>query len=387
MRRMWISVLALVGLTAVACAGGDSTQVVVGEIDLDEVARGIHERVLTLDTHDDIPPNFATPEVDPGVRDDRQMNLPKMREGGLDVGFFVVYVGQGDNTPDGFAQAYEQAITKFEAIHRMTDEMYPDQIELAYTAEDVLRINAAGKLVAAIGMENGWPVGEDLGKLAEFHARGGRYITLAHNGHNQIADSAQPREGEPAELHGGLSEFGREVVAEMNRLGIMIDVSHISKNAMLQAAAQSVAPVMASHSSCRRMCDVARNMDDEQLRALRESGGVIQIVAVGDFLKQRPEVDTKAGLANVASVADLVDHIDYAVNLIGIDHVGISSDFDGGGGIVGWNDATETPNVTRELVERGYSEQDIAKLWGGNLLRVWRQVETIASELQGSGGE
>lgn len=387
MRRMWISVLALVGLTAVACGGGDSTQVVVGEIDLDEVARGIHERVLTLDTHDDIPPNFATPEVDPGVRDDRQMNLPKMREGGLDVGFFVVYVGQGDNTPDGFAQAYEQAITKFEAIHRMTDEMYPDQIELAYTAEDVLRINAAGKLVAAIGMENGWPVGEDLDKLAEFHARGGRYITLAHNGHNQIADSAQPREGEPAELHGGLSEFGREVVAEMNRLGIMIDVSHISKNAMLQAAAQSVAPVMASHSSCRRMCDVARNMDDEQLRALRESGGVIQIVAVGDFLKQRPEVDTEAGLANAASVADLVDHIDYAVNLIGIDHVGISSDFDGGGGIVGWNDATETPNVTRELVERGYSEQDIAKLWGGNLLRVWRQVETIASELQGSDGE
>lgn len=387
MRRMWISVLAIVSLTAVACGGSDSTQVVVGEIDLDEVARGIHERVLTLDTHDDIPPNFATPEVDPGVRDDRQMNLPKMREGGLDVGFFVVYVGQGDNTPDGFAQAYEQAITKFDAIHRMTDEMYPDQIELAYTAEDVLRINAAGKLVAAIGMENGWPVGEDLGKLAEFHARGGRYITLAHNGHNQIADSAQPREDEPAELHGGLSEFGREVVAEMNRLGIMVDVSHISKNAMLQAAAMSAAPVMASHSSCRRMCDVPRNMDDEQLRALGENGGVIQIVAVGDFLKHRPVGDAEAGLADAASVADLVDHIDYAVNLIGIDHVGISSDFDGGGGIVGWNDATETPNVTRELVERGYSEVDIAKLWGGNLLRVWRQVETIASELQGSGGE
>ncbi len=382
-----IGLVATLCLATVACGGDDSTQIAVGQRDVAAVARGIHERVLTLDTHDDIPPDFATVDVDPGVRDDRQLNLPKMREGGLDVGFFVVYVGQGENSAEGFAEAYAQAITKFDAIHRMTDEMYPDQIELARTADDVERIHAAGKLVAAIGIENGWPVGEDLGNLEEFHARGGRYITLAHNGHNQIADSAQPREGEPTEQHGGLSDFGREVVAEMNRVGIMIDVSHISKNAMMQAAELSAAPVMASHSSCRRLCDVSRNMDDEQLRALAANGGVIQIVAVGDFLKQRPAGDAETDRENAPNVADLVDHIDYAVNLIGIDHVGISSDFDGGGGISGWNDASETPNVTRELVGRGYSEEDIAKLWSGNLLRVWRQVEAVADEMPARGGE
>jgi len=378
--------LATLCLAAAGCGGGESAQITVGETDLDEVARRIHERVLTLDTHDDVPFNFATPEVDPGVRGDRQLDLPKMREGGLDAGFFVVYVGQGDNDDEGYEEAYSQAMAKFFAIYRMTDDLYPGQIEIAYSADDVERIVASGKLVAAIGIENGWPVGDDLGNLFKFHELGGRYITLAHNGHNQIADSAQPRADEPAELHGGLSEFGREVVTEMNRLGIMVDVSHISKNAMLQAAAVSAAPVIASHSSCRALADVSRNMDDEQLRALRENGGVIQIVAVGDFLKQRPEEDSGADIANAASVADLVDHIDYAVDLIGIDHVGISSDFDGGGGIVGWNDATETPNVTRELVERGYSEADIAKLWGGNLLRVWRRVEAVAAATQASSG-
>jgi len=387
MGQLRVCVPSILCLAAVACAAEEAAQVTVSEADVDEVARGIHERVLTLDTHDDIPFDFATPGVDPGVRGDRQIDLPKMREGGLDAGFFVVYVGQGENDAVGYEEAYSQAMTKFFAIYRMTDELYPEQIEIAYTASDVERIAAAGKLVAAIGMENGWPVGDYLGNLATFHELGGRYITLAHNGHNQIADSAQPRSDEPAELHGGLSEFGRGVVTEMNRLGIMVDVSHVSKKAMLQAAEASAAPVIASHSSCRALSDVARNMDDEQLEALRDNGGVIQIVAVGDFLKERSAVDTEADLAEAASVADLVDHIDHAVNLIGVDHVGISSDFDGGGGIVGWNDATETPNVTRELVVRGYSEEDIAKLWGGNLLRVWRQVETVAAEMQASNGQ
>ena len=172
----------LLGLGICAC-GGDTTTVEVTESDVEAVARGIHDRVITIDTHDDIPFNFATREVDPGVRAARQVDLPKMREGGLDVGFFIVYVGQGQNNPEGYAQAYEQAITKFEAIHRMATEMYPDQIELAYTADDVERIHSDGKLVAAIGIENGWPVGEDLANVATFHELGGRYITLAHNGH------------------------------------------------------------------------------------------------------------------------------------------------------------------------------------------------------------
>jgi membrane dipeptidase len=427
--RILLIVAALI-LTVACAPADDSTPIAVEPQDMKALARGIHERVLTIDTHDDIPFEFATADVDPGVRGDRQVDLPKMREGGLDVGFFVVYVGQDKRTPENDARAYEMAISKFDAIHRMTDEMYPDQIELAHTADDVERIWRQGKLVASIGIENGWPVGNDLANLATFHELGARYITLAHGGHNQISDSSTPRAnlGDAEEEHGGISEFGAEVIAEMNRLGIMVDVSHISKNAMLQAAALSQAPVIASHSGVTALADVARNMDDEQLLALKANGGVVQLVALGAFVKQTPERDAamtavlqEMGIASMQEmymamasaqgdelaemeqtwtafqqrvaeqvdpvhpapgVADFVDHIDHAVALIGIDHVGISSDFDGGGGVVGWNDASETFNVTLELVERGYSEEEIAKIWGGNLLRVWRENEAVAARLQ-----
>ncbi len=348
----------------------------VTEADIEAVARGIHQRVITIDTHDDIPGNFATAEVDPGVRGDRQVDLPKMREGGLDVAFFVVFVGQGDNDTQGYAGAFDRAMMKFAAIHRMTEEMHPDTIELAASADDVERIVGAGKLAAAIGIENGWPVGDDLSNLARFKELGGGYFGLVHNGHNQIADSTNPRDDEPAELHGGVSDYGADVIAEVNRVGMMIDVSHASKAAMLEAAELSQAPVIGSHSACSALCDVSRNMDDEQLLALRDNGGVIQMVALGDFVKETSEGDA------AATVGDFVDHIDHAVNLIGLEHVGISSDFDGGGGVVGWSDASETFNVTLELVRRGYSEEDIAALWGGNLLRVWREVEAVAWGLQ-----
>ena len=424
--------VAVSGLFVVTAGCSESEPVEVTEADLEAVARGIHERVITIDTHDDIPANFATPEVDPGVRGDRQVDLPKMREGGLDVAFFVVFVGQGDNDTAAYAGAYEQAMTKFEAIHRLTEQMYPDSIELATRADDVERIVGEGKLAAAIAIENGWPVGEDLANLARFRQLGGGYFGLVHNGHNQIADSTNPRNGEPAELHGGVSDYGAEVIAEVNRVGMMIDVSHASKAAMLEALQLSQAPVIGSHSACSALCDVSRNMDDEQLLALRDNGGVIQMVALGDFVKITPEreaaidelarevtgLDTMgdvfrsrfaasederaavdAQLAEIqaraaaevdpvyppADVGDFVDHIDYAVSLIGLEHVGISSDFDGGGGVVGWSDASETFNVTLELVERGYSEDEIRALWGGNLLRVWREVEEVARVIQASG--
>lgn len=382
-------------------------------------AREIHQRVLTIDTHDDIPFNFATPEVDPGVRGDRQVDLPKMKEGGLDAGFFIVYVGQTERNPENYQQAQADAMTKFDAIHRMTKEMYPDDIELAFQADDVERINKAGKLVACIGIENGYVIGTDLSLLQKYHDLGARYITLAHNGHNDICDSANPNErfGDKESEHDGVSEFGEQVVAEMNRLGIMVDVSHISKKSMLDAVRLSKAPVIASHSSSRALCDVARNMDDEQLLALKENGGVIQTVALSSFvIKDPPEKEvarqtlreeimskyggfdsmTKEQRAEYrqqrhdlskkwprATVNDLVNHIDHMVKLIGIEHVGISSDFDGGGGIDGWADASETFNVTLELVRRGYSEAEIGKLWGENLLRVWREVERVAAEMQG----
>jgi len=403
-----------------ACGPMETTEAPEAESEdsIVETARGIHERVITLDTHVDIPSNYASEEVDPGVRSDFQVDLPKMEEGGLNTAFFIVYVGQTARTPENYEKAQQDAMTKFDAIHRMTDEMYPERIEFAYSAADVVRIHESGKLVATIGIENGYVIGKDLSLLEKYHGLGARYITLAHGGHNDIADSATPREGlgDAESEHNGISAFGEEVIAEMNRLGIMVDVSHISKAAMLDAARLSQAPVMASHSGTRALSDHPRNMDDEQLLALKESGGVIQTVALGTFVKNPPDkqkamdellgeygISSMGGVASLpedkqaelrsrrtelanqwpeANVSDFVDHIDHVVELIGIDHVGISSDFDGGGGIDGWNDASETFNVTLELVRRGYSEEQIEKLWSGNLLRVWREVERVARELQ-----
>jgi membrane dipeptidase len=378
----------------------------------------IHAAVLTIDTHDDIPLDFATPDADPGMRGDRQVDLPRMEEGGLDAGFFVVYVGQTERTPENYAQAQADALTKFEAIHRMAETQYPDRIEIAYTADDFERIVADGKLVAAIGIENGFVIGTDLSLLETYYRLGARYLGLAHNGHNDIADSAGPRDdlGDIPVEHGGVSPFGEEVIAEMNRLGIMVDVSHVSKAAMLDAVRLSRAPVIASHSSTHALTPHPRNLDDEQLLALRDNGGVMQTVALGSFISRGAEARRDAiqrlrvavglgsgeetGLANLAApqrkeydqrmaeidrqwpaadVATFVDHIEHAAELIGIDHVGISSDFDGGGGISGWRDASETANVTTELVRRGYTEDQIAKIWGGNLLRVLRAVERVAA--------
>ena len=380
-------------------------------------AHALHEEILTIDTHDDIPFNFATESVDP-LDANRQVNLNKMREGGLDVAFFIVFVGQTARTQENYAKASADAMIKFNAIHRMTDEMYPEQIELAYTADDVRRIQESGKLVAVIGIENGYVIGQNLSLLEKYHELGARYITLAHGGHNDIADSATPNAGlgDDVSEHDGISDFGAEVIQEMNRLGIMVDISHVSKQAALEAMSLSQAPVIASHSSTLALADHPRNMDDETMMALKERGGVIQTVALGAFVKTQPpeqiqardalwtdmgirngrevrglsgerltEYERRMGEINTrwpaANIQDFVDHIDYAVNLIGIDHVGISSDFDGGGGIVGWSDASETLNVTLELLRRGYNQDQIEKLWGENLLRVWKEVERVASGL------
>ncbi|HSK20962.1 MAG TPA: dipeptidase [Longimicrobiales bacterium] len=387
-----------------------------------ERARRIHESVITIDTHDDIPGNYATPEMNPCTGTRMQVDVPKMREGGLDVAFLIVYVGQTLRTPENYERAQQQAMQKFEAIHRLTKELCPDQIGLALTADDVERIHESGRLVAAIGIENGYVIGRDISLLEKYHTLGARYMTLAHNGHNDIADSWQPseRSGDEGFEHNGLSAFGEQVVAEMNRLGIMVDVSHISKAAALHAARISRAPIIASHSSARALTSIERNMDDEMMRALAKTGGVMQTVAFAGYVKEQPPERQQAmqalrqelgiaggrggmqnlddatraryqkGMAEIesrwpsAAVTDFVDHIDYAVKLIGVDHVGISSDFDGGGGVTGWDSAAETFNITLELVRRGYSEDDIRKLWGGNLLRVWRENERVAREISGT---
>ena len=398
-------------------------------------ARAIHDRVIALDTHDDINPDNFTRAKNYTQRLDTQVNLPKMVEGGLDAAFFIVYVGQGPLTAEGYASAYKQAVAKFDAVHHLTKEIAPGQIELALTAADVPRIAKSGKKVALIGIENAYPIGTDITRVKEFHDRGGRYLSLAHNGHSQMADS-NTGERDNVWLHNGLSELGKQVIAEANKWGLMIDLSHPSKAANLQALALSKAPVIASHSAARALADHSRNMDDEQLLALKKNGGVIQTVAFASYVKinkpdspQRaaaiaslrkefglaapgggpggggggggrgglnalaPEQRAKydARLAEIdkslpgdprATVADFVNHIDYIVKKIGIDHVGISSDFDGGGGVTGWNGAEETFNVTLELVRRGYTEEQIGKLWSGNLLRVMAEVERVARQIQ-----
>ena len=378
-------------------------------------AAELHPSLLTIDTHIDIGLDYATAEMNPCLGTDSKVDVPKMKAGGMDVGFFAVYVGQRERTPENYAAIKEQALTKFTAIHRMAEEMCPEEIEIPYTADDIERIHSEGKLIAGIGIENGFAIGQDLSLIETYYDLGARYITLTHSGHNDIGDSSGPSErlGDAQEEHGGLSDFGREVVAEMNRLGIIVDVSHVAKTTMMDVFSLSQAPIIASHSSVKAIADVNRNMDDEQLLALRENGGVIHVCALGGFLmadppEKRAAMDalreemgfsgrgygdlTEEQIAEYrarrseldeqwpgANVQTYVNHIDHVVNLIVIDHVGIGTDFDGGGGITGFNDASEAMNVTAELIRRGYSDDDIRKIWGGNFIRVLREVEAVAA--------
>jgi len=398
-------------------------------------AKKIHAEVITLDTHNDINTANFTDALNYTQNLPTQVNLPKMKAGGLDVSWLIVYTGQGELTEEGYRKAYENAIDKFDAIHRLTKKIAPDQIGLALTSNDVRRLNKSGKLVAMIGVENAYPIGTDLSRIKEFSERGARYMSLAHNGHSQLADS-NTGEADGKWLHNGLSELGKKAIAEMNKWGIMIDLSHPSKEANIQSIKLSKAPVIASHSSARALCNHSRNLDDEQLELIKQNGGVVQTVAFRSYVhKEKSELRSrlsaeisrelaqKEGLKILAredvmklseteraeymkkitafrqkirpiinerlkdkapdvNVKDFVNHIDYLVKKIGIDHVGISSDFDGGGGVEGWDDASETFNVTLELVRRGYTKKQIEKLWSGNLLRVLDEVQKVAKRLQ-----
>jgi membrane dipeptidase len=387
--------------------------------ELEARAHAIHDHIITIDTHVDIPANFSTDAYDmmkPGPRF-QQVHLPTMQSGGLDAPFIIVFVGQGARNTAGYAGALAEAFVKFSAIHKLTENIYPDKIELALTAADVRRIHAAGKKVALIGVENGYPMGKDLRLLDQFYDYGARYFGLVHNGHNDLADSAQPdkKKNEPVAEWNGVSPLGKQVVKRLNELGIMVDVSHSSNKSTLDMLALSAAPVIASHSGVKAVYDHPRNLSDEALDGIKRSGGVAQIIAFDSYLKAVPPEKTEAvtalgkemgfkepgdilkmtpeqgqvydaKMAEIekrwpkATVKDMVDHLDYAVKRIGVDHVGIASDFNGGGGIAGWNNAGETFNVTLELVKRGYTEDQIAKIWGGNLLRVMEQVERVAAK-------
>ena len=343
-----------------------------------EKAKTIHDNIITLDTHCDINVKNFTDSINYSQNLNTQCNIPKMESGGLDVAWFVVYTGQGDLTDKGYEIAYNNAISKFEAIHNLVNSYAPERIGLALTSADVKKIHSSGKKVAMIGIENGYPIGMDIKNVEKFYNMGARYMSLAHNGHSQLSDS-NTGETDDVYLHNGLSELGVEVIKEMNRLGIMIDISHPSKEAIRQMISLSKAPVIASHSSARTLCDHSRNLDDDQLGWIKENGGVVQTVAFKSYLNSEK---SKANSVKKVDVSDFVDHIDYLVNSMGINHVGISSDFDGGGGVEGWSDASETFNVTLELVKRDYTELEIEKLWSGNLLRVLDEVSLISNQLQ-----
>ena len=337
-------------------------------------ALALHRALVTLDTHIDIP---WPPGPDPFQDGPRRVDLVKMAKGGMSAGCFVAYVPQASRTPANEDAAYARALGMLDHINAMGRTENGITARVATSADAVGAAKRDGVLAIVPCVENGFAIGTDLGRLSEFRARGARYLTLTHNGHNALADAAIPRSdlGDAPVEHGGLSALGRDAVGELNRLGMLIDVSHLSRNGMLQAAQISRSPIVATHSCVRALCDHPRNMDDEQLDVMRDVGGVIQITAVSAFIRPNAKPDA-------VGVADFVDHIDYAVARIGLDHVGISSDFDGGGGLDGYNCALESVNVTKELIRRGYTEEQIGKIWSGNLLRVLEQVEQVAKKIQ-----
>jgi len=380
---------------------------------LEEKAEKIHDEIVSIDTHTDTPLNFLDPDFDIGKKNDfeqsvSRVDFPRMEEGRLDAVFMAVFIGQKERNAEGNQQAKEKALEIFDAIHQKVNE-YPEMAEIAYRANDVYAIKKAGKRAVYIGLENGYPIGDDLDMVKEFYDLGARYITLCHTRNNDICDSSTDPNGPE---HNGLSDFGKKVVKEMNKLGMIVDVSHISDSAYFDVLKVSKTPVIASHSSVRALCNSPRNFSDEMLYALKEKGGVIQICFLSDYIKEakpypardsafnalREKYNHFEGLSEeehqkaviewretdkkfpkeLATVSDVVDHIDYVVKTIGIDFVGIGTDFDGGGGVEGCLDASQMKNITIELLRRGYTKNEIKKIWGENFLRVFRQVEQFA---------
>lgn len=379
---------------------------------LEKKARRIHAKCLTVDTHCDTPMQMIKPGFN--IREEHiapksRVDLPRMKQGGLDAMFFAVFTGQKPRTEENYRKTYQLANQMLDSIHSMVRQNI-DLATLALKADDLERIEKAGMRAVYIGMENGFPLAKDITRVEEFYKKGVRYITLCHSFHNDICDSST--DAAPAE-HNGVSDFGKQVISEMNRLGMMIDISHASDKSFFDAVELSKAPVIASHSSVRSVAKHDRNMSDEMIKKLAQKGGVIQICLLDVYIKEPDTTsvkfktekrlhkiyrttyntmsetekavfekewdDVQASYASeLPTVKDLVDHIDYVKNLVGIDYVGIGSDFDGGGGLRDCADVSQFPNITLELLKRGYTETEIRKIWGGNLLRVFREVEKIA---------
>lgn len=381
---------------------------------IEEQVEKIHDEIVSIDTHTDTPLNFLDPDFDMGKWNDvektrTRIDFPRMKAGRLDAAFMAVFVGQGERTDEGNEKAKQKAFEIFRAIEKTVSDNN-DQAEIAYSADDVFNIKANDKRAVYIGIENGYVLGTNLSLIDQYYEMGARYITLCHTRNNDICDSSTD---EPE--HNGLSVFGEKVVRKMNETGMIIDVSHISDSAFYDVLKLTKTPVIASHSSVRALCESPRNLDDEMLKALQENGGVIQICILTDYLKEPEPNPTRDSAFNalrekynhfqnltevqmdsarrewrqlqieypkkLANVKDVVDHIDYVRDLIGIDYVGIGTDFDGGGGVEDVIDASEMKNITKEMLLRGYTKDEIAKVWGENFLRVFREVEKTGKEI------
>ena len=415
------SLFVIFALSLSACSSDpdSATGSAAQETEEELIARAleIHDRVLTFDSHADTPLRMIEPGFDMAERHDpnetgSKVDYPRMKEGGLDAIFFAAFVAQDIRNNEGNDRAKTLALQMIDAVIEST-EKNSDVVGLALDPEDAYELEKEGKRAIYIGIENGYPIGNDLSNIELFYDKGVRYITLVHSTNNDIADSATDSKG--AE-HGGISKLGEDVVREMNRLGVMVDVSHGSEEVFYDAIAMSKAPIIASHSNARAVTNHDRNMSDDMLRLMAENGGVVQLTMLSNYLRDEPEnPERDAAVAALraslkpasemtqeereaareafrelnaqfpvpsATVNDVVDHIDHIVKVAGIDHVGIGCDFDGGGGIDGIFDASEVMNITIELVRRGYTEEQIEKIWSGNLMRVFREVQAVAAEIQ-----
>ena len=377
------------------------------EDQLIKLADKIHESILTVDTHCDTPMKLNRSDFDLGEKNAPGcVDFPKMAEGGLHSEFFAVFIAQGQRDDSAYTLAHRKALKSFDAIHKNV-AVNSSMAEMAYSPDDAYRIFKEGKIAVFIGLENGYPIGKDISRIKQYYDLGARYITLCHSKNNDICDSSTDSKGNE---NNGLSLFGSEVVKEINRLGMMIDVSHISDKSFFDVLKTSKTPVIASHSSCRALCENPRNLNDDMLLALKENRGVIQICFFSNYVKipdpnpvlatKIDELQKKFGdfsalpedaqkqmrdeymaiqeqYQKLATVTDVVDHIDHVVQVIGIDYVGIGTDFDGGGGVDGCRTVAEMKNITIELLRRGYSKADIKKIWSGNIMRVFREAENL----------
>ncbi len=376
---------------------------------LSEKARKLHFSSVVVDTHDDTTQRFLDGKFDLGVRSDTgSIDIPRMREGGLGAIFFSIWIPSKVTGPE----AVNRAMIQIDAVREQVRK-HPGELALATTAAEVREARKQGKIAALMGVEGGHMINSNLGVLRNYAALGVRYMTLTHSGNDEWADSSTDKA-----VHNGLTDFGKDVVREMNRLGVMVDISHVSDKTFYDVLETSKAPVFASHSSCRAICDAARNMTDQMIKDLAAKGGVIQINYHIGFLSQefrdaekaKPELEKEiqaeinkrcgdneacqlvegdrvvreyvvAGKLPRVDYTKIIEHIDHAVKLVGAEHVGLGSDFDGAMMPFGMEDATKLPKITEALLQKGYSEGDVKKILGENTLRVMTEVERVSGEL------